>query len=124
MRPKAIVTFEWLVIASVLLSLLNIFVLSPGNAGDAGLEAVGAVVTLALALAASRMRSNVARWLLTVLTVLGVLGLGYFLATGGVGGAGGLVGLAITGLQVAAVAQLFQRQAGDWFAGRNTAAAQ
>lgn len=123
MRPKAIVTFEWLFAASVILSLLNIFVFARGEGSGGVLEAAGAGVTLAVALIASRMRNNIARWVLTVWTLLGVVALGYVLATDGIDGAGGIGSLAITVVQVAAVAQLFRPEAKAWFARREVAAA-
>jgi len=120
MRPKAIATFEWLFIASVILSLINIFVIAPGEGRL--IEAAVAVLTIGLALVVSRMRSNVVRWILTVLTLLGVAGQGYLLATAGLAGAGGVVGLAVSALQIAAIAQLFRPEANGWFGRRDLAA--
>ena len=116
MRPKAIVTFEWLFAASVILSLLNIFVFARGEGSGGLLEAAGAGVTLVVALIASRMQNNVARWVL-----LGVVAIAYVLATEGLEGAGGIGSLAITAVQVAAIAQLFRPEAKAWFARREVA---
>jgi hypothetical protein len=112
MRPKAIATFEALFVGSVLLSLLNIFVIAPGEGRL--FEAALAVVTLGLALAVSRMRSNAVRWILTVLIVLGVAVQGYALATGGLEASGGALGWLITALQLGAIAQLFRAEASAW----------
>ena len=122
MRPKAIVTFEWLFAASVILSLLNIFVFARGEGSGGVVEAAGAGLTLVVALIASRMRNNIARWVLTVWTLLGVFAIGYVLATEGLAGAGGIGGLAITAVQIAAIAQLFRPEAKAWFARREVVA--
>lgn len=122
MRPKAIVTFEWLFVASVILSLLNIFVFARGEGSGGVAEAAGAGLTLVVALIASRMRNNVARWVLTVWTLLGICALAYVLAIDGLAGAGGIGVLAITAVQIAAIAQLFRPEAKAWFARREVAA--
>ena len=121
MRPKAIATFEALFVGSVLLSLLNIFVIAPGE-GQL-FEAALTVVTLGLALAVSRMRSNAVRWILIVLVLLGAAGQGYVLAVDGLEASGGALGLLATALQLVAIAQLFRAEASAWLTGTETATA-
>ncbi|HZF42134.1 MAG TPA: hypothetical protein VEZ48_01855 [Sphingomonadaceae bacterium] len=121
MRPKAITTFEALFAGSMLLSLLNIFVIAPGEGRL--FEAALAVVTLGLALAVSRMRSNAVRWILTVLVLLGAAGQAYVLATDGLAASGGALGLLITALQLGAIAQLFRAEASAWLTNKESSAA-
>ena len=128
MRPNAIVTFERLMLLSILLSTMQLILQSGigiGNLGptfELGLGGGVLLLSVVLVLLVSRRRSNAARWVLAGLTVLGLAGVG--IAVGGLLRAGGGFGvttwldLAAVATQTAAVAMLFTQQAREWFSGR------
>lgn len=128
MRPKAIVNFERLFLASIVLSTVQLAMQAGARIGQVGpvtelvIEAAGILVSVLLVLLASRRRSNVARWLLVVLTALGLLATGITLGRDLGGGKGvdaaWLVSLLAIALQTAAVAMLFAPEAREWFARR------
>ena len=126
MRPQAIVTFERLSLLSILLSVVQLAMVSSEDGGGATWLAVGAIpilVSIALVLLASRKASNVARWILTVLTLAGLAWTGFEVgrdfARGVRPDVGTWIGIAALLLQAGAVGLLFNPVARGWFAGRD-----
>ena len=131
MRPSAIANFERLFFLSCALSIVVLFLRGGAGMGvdPTWVMAAGAValaITVALALWASRGRSNVARWLLAAVTAYGLLAggidIGRALAEGLGLGLGDMLGAAAVLVQAAAVAMLFMKPARDWFARGGVAA--
>ncbi len=122
MRPSAIVNFERLFLASILLGVVGLFLFSAPGAGFPLLEIVVLVVALVLVLLVSRKRSNPVRWILSAITVLGLPLLLYPLVNGEVLDTALGLSLVSSALQLGAVALLWTRASRDWFAGDDRAA--
>ena len=124
MRPQAIVNFERLFLASILLSVVPLALIASEEGALAEMiVGIGLMLlSVALVLLASRRRSNVARWVLAILTAIGLAATGYEI--GRVLGANealsgvALIDLIAVALQTAAVAMLFMPGAREWFARR------
>ena len=133
MRPKSIIMFERLFLASLLLGLLN-FGLSYRDAAalvanDAGAQKLGLgpgfligimivsyAIYLLLWFLIARMGSNVAKWILVVLTAIGVLS-----ALPALTGAWDVtlaLSLAVYALEILALAYLFKPDSKTWFGGK------
>lgn len=136
MRPKSIRIFDWLFLASLLLSLVNSarsysaitgrFRSDPALAAVAGVGrpffiislAIGLGISLALWYFISRRASNVAKWILFAFTAFGVLSVVRNLQQPMFGG-GVMAGMiALTALQVVAVFFLFRPDAVAWLEGK------
>jgi len=74
MRPQAIVNFERLFLASILLSVVPLALIASEEGALAEMiVGIGLMLlSVALVLLASRRRSNVARWVLAILTAIGL----------------------------------------------------
>ena len=127
MRPKSIVTFERVVLASLALSLLATWLgweRAATTAADAGLgtgfilsvQAVTIVVMLLLLYFIARKGSPIAKWIYVVLAALGVLG--GLAAVGDLMEQGG-ASIAVTVLQyvltIVSLWLLFRPDAKAWF---------
>lgn len=138
MRPPSIIQFERLFLASLVLGLLNNalgwkeLVSAVGTNPDlhqlgiapgavigvvVGLIGLGVVINLALWFLIARRGSNIAKWILTVLMVLGIVSMLF----SGLGHQGLtlplILSLAALALQIAAVFELFRRDAIEWLRG-------
>jgi hypothetical protein len=132
MRPKSIIMFERLFLASLVLGVLN-FALSYEDAAavianDAGAQkmglgggflvgvtAVSTVVYLLLWFLAARMASNIAKWILVVFVGLGVLSA--LPAMTGTWNATLALSLVVYALEVLALVYLFRPDAKAWLRG-------
>jgi len=127
MRPKSIVTFERVVLASVALSILGIFLgweRAVTDAADAGVATgfvVGvAVFTLLLSLLLlwfiSRKASPIAKWIYVVFTglglVIGLVGIGKLFENGGVTA---IITILSYVLSAVSLWLLFRPDANAWF---------
>lgn len=121
MRPSAIVNFERLFVASLVLGAANLLLLGEPGAELPLIEIATLALPLVLALFASRGRSNAARWILSVLTVLGFPALIYVYLTGNGLDLGWVVSFLVAALQLGAVGLLFTKPASAWFAGAGQA---
>lgn len=129
MRPKSIIMFERLFLASLVLGALN-FALSYEEAtalleNDAGarklglgsgflvgITAVSTVVYLLLWFLVARMASNIAKWILVVFVGLGVLSA--LPATMGTWNVTLVLSLVVYALEVLALVYLFRPEAKAW----------
>lgn len=136
MRPKSIVIFDWLFLASLILSMINSALtysamtaqfrtdpaLAPvASAGGPFLIvsiAVGLGISLLLWFLISRRASNGAKWILVAFTAFGVLSVVRNLQEPifGSGVTAAMVGLSV--LQVATVFFLFRPDAAAWLEGK------
>ena len=86
MRPKSIIQFEWIYLASAAIGVLSTYLTADANAAQMANSGIAftpstiIVVTwittaigVGLALLASRKASNVARWIVIVLSALGIV---------------------------------------------------
>lgn len=122
MRPASIINFERLFLLSLALGGVSLLLFREDGAELPLIELGGLAVMLALALFVSRGRSNVGRWILSVLTVLGFPALLYSFVTGdGLDLSWGL-SFVVAAMQLGAVAMLFGKAAAEWFASRSAAA--
>ncbi|MFN3944313.1 MAG: hypothetical protein ACK4K7_05245 [Allosphingosinicella sp.] len=115
-RPKEVAAFEWLFLAAIALGVVGAIIDWELLAADPLLLTVIAlslIVTLLLVIGTSRFRSNVSRWILTVLTVIGVA---MSAGTLGVTTLTGLLATVTALLQVLALFLLFTEPARTWFA--------
>ena len=136
MRPKSIVMFERLFLASLVLGLLN-FLLSYQDAAALvandtgaqklglgggfliGITAVSTVVYLLLWFLVARMASNIAKWVLVVFVGLGVLAA--LPALAGAWSVALALSLVVYALEVLALVYLFRPDAKAWLAGKDRA---
>jgi len=136
MRPKSIVMFERLFLASLVLGALGVLLsyqkLTDLAANDPGMRQLGVgsgflvgvviasyAVYLLLWYLIARGASNVAKWILVVFTVLGVL-----FALPGLAGAWdstSALSLVVYALEILAVVYLFRPDAKEWLAGKGQA---
>jgi len=133
MRPKSVVMFERLFLASLALSVVNFFVSydaameelarQPGvtklGIGDGLLIAtmtIGTAIYLLLWFLIARKASNVAKWVLVVFVAIGAVS---FLAalTSARFDAAMMLALVLYALEIAAVAFLFKEDAKAWLKG-------
>jgi hypothetical protein len=123
-RPKQIVWFEWISFGSLVLGAVNTWLAWPelvaamqGSIATL-LTVQGSTVVLlsALYLWISRGRSNVGKWILTVLFIVG-LPFTIMAHFAGPISSFGWVSLVQTMAQIAALALLFTRDARAWFKG-------
>lgn len=115
MRPSAIVNFERLFIASVVLGLVGLFLFAEPGSGLPLLELGVLALTLTLVLLVSRGRNNVVRWFLSIATVLGLPLLFYPLVNGEGIDSTFALSLLSSALQLGAVALLWTDAAKAWF---------
>lgn len=136
MRPKSIVMFERLFLASLALAALN-FALSYEDAAalianDAGAQkmglgggfligvtAVSTAIYLLLWFLVARMASNIAKWILVVFVGLGVLSA--LPALTGTWNATLVLSLVVYALEVLALVYLFRPDAKAWLGGEKRA---
>jgi hypothetical protein len=79
---------------------------------------IGFGISLLLWFFTSRMRSTIAKWILTIFSVIGVLSLVFPMLNGAApAGIPGILSIVSTVLQVAAVVMLFRPDAVAWFRG-------
>lgn len=119
MRPSAIVNFERLFVASLVIGVATLIVFAAPGEGFPLLEVATLVVSFVLMLLVSRGRSNVVRWILSVLVVLGVPLLFYPLFDGASLDLPFLISFLSSALQLSAVALLWTKGARAWFADSN-----
>jgi hypothetical protein len=130
MRPRSIVMFERLFLASLVVSAVssvlvyNTFVADPamqelgfGTPFLVGAFAFSFGLYLLLWFLIARKASNIAKWILVVFLALGVVSYAASLTIEFTPGAGEVLGLLAYVLEVAAVVFLFRTDAADWFAG-------
>ena len=138
MRPSSIIQFERLFLGSIVLGLVNNaltwhdLVNAVGANPDLqrlgvtpsamigvviGLLALGIVINLVLWFLVARRGSNIAKWILTVLTALGIVSM----MVSGLGHQGLTLPMVLTlaalALQIAAIFELFRRDAVEWLHG-------
>jgi len=124
MRPKAIATFEWLYMLTILMEIVSIALnwsqLNIGPAADRWGRLAAVVISVLLVLLVSRWRIRVAA---VVLAALFVIGLPLVAGAFAVSAATTLVPLAAQILlQVAAFAMLLRPESRAWLSGRMNAA--
>lgn len=125
-RPKTIVAFETLYLATLLLGLIQtiahwnemVAVISPASAVAVQMFVFG--VTLTLVLLVSRRRSRIAMWIMIGLFLLGLPVMAGLLRAGLLIG-WPLANLASMVTQIVALALLFSRSARHWLDRRNEA---
>lgn len=123
MRPNAIVTFERLALFSLLVLAAQLAIAPAQSAAflSAGavtiVSGIGLAIEAGLVLLASRRRSGIARWLVTLIFAWGVVTLLYDLVSGVPFDLLTLTDVAATALQLGALAMLFSGGARRWFSG-------
>lgn len=123
-RPKQIVWFEWLMLGVLVLGIVNSWLSWPELVAQAQgrtgflLTVQGGTFALLLALYLwiSRGRSNVGKWILTVLFIVG-LPFTIMAHFAGPVSFSGWISLAQTVAQIVAMVLLFTRDARAWFKG-------
>jgi hypothetical protein len=136
MRPRSIVIFDWLFLASLVLSVVNTVVSYsaivelfatdptlrasgvPGGAAYVGSHGFSIVVSLILWFFISRRASNVAKWILTALTAIGVLSMVRSWQQPELLGGVLLGAVVLAVLQCVAVYFLFRKDAAAWLEGK------
>jgi hypothetical protein len=132
MRPRSIVLFDRLFLASIVLSLLQSFYsfssaraelaadpaaaeLGLGSGFMAGSIGISVAISLLLWWLVAHRAGNIAKWILTVLSAIGVVMLPWTLAGPGVDAVVLTLTLAANAMVLAAIFFLFQQDARDWF---------
>lgn len=130
MRPKAIVQFEWVYIASLLIGMLSTYLTADRNAaqmanGGVAFSAsaiiimswVFSAIGLALALLASRKASNVARWIVIVFAALGIVSFPFAIPALPTMGPVAVLAVSQFVLSIVTIYLLLRPDAKAWFAG-------
>lgn len=140
MRPKSIQRFDIFYLGALALGLVSTAIgwnttmeRMQADAATAAIATpvmlgsviVGFGISLLLWFFTSRMRSNIARWIVVIFFVIGVLSLLFTLLNGAYpGGVTGILSILSTALQAAAVVMLFKPDAVAWFKGQPTGPAE
>jgi len=126
MRPKSIITFEWLALLSLAVAIVVTILTWDGNVAAYGRSGYGPAllwfltgiewaIGLLLIFLISRKGNVIAKWILVVLTAAGVLTLAMGIGDRLGGGLVGIAEIAKTVLLVAAICFLFRADAKPWF---------
>ncbi len=132
MRPKSIILFERLYLASLVIMVINFFwsfdgmvaqiqrdpamgQLGWGASAMMAIFAASMAISLLLWFFAAHRRSVIAKWILVIFAVIGVFSLSRTFAA--LSGPHLIAPLLVTALQVAATVLLFRADAKPWFAG-------
>lgn len=129
MRPKSIVQFEYVYLASLAIGLLAAYLTADMNAAQMANSGVafsaGAIITLSwgfaaiglvLALLASRKASNVARWITIVFAALGIASFPFSVPTLPTIGPVAILAVSQFILSIVVIYLLFRPDARAWFA--------